>query len=439
MPVPKTPQVPERQLMSDIVFGHLHSAIVAGDLQPGEVVKESDIETWMGASRTPVREAMDRLAGLGLLDVRPQRSTRVAPIDAPQIRRMFSVLGQVVLSHLSLVVPHLSGAQQRALTKSVKRTRAGADVMASSGLIDTAIAVVGNPRLRQLWNELSPHIQRAWNLSPDMVPGLEGLDTRALAAAVDTADGEALGELLRGWINSIDPLAPSSMEDVLGERGGAGVGDRKLLRDHAYQTIFEAIQSGVLLPGEILRDEALMTWLGMSKTPIRNALSRLHEVGLVEMEPGRSTRVAHLTPERRNRALMVSAALNEYAVRRFALSAGDEAKAALRVSLKHIEAIQDTDAQGTLATRVSAFIQIVTSACENEVLDIQVDKVAHELARNLQPELMTADQDSIVHGMQILHQALQEGDKAVSVAALQAIYGPTMSDFLSSYRLPEVA
>ena len=51
---------------------------------------------------------------------------------------------------------------------------------------------------------------------------------------------------------------------------------------------------GVLEPGERLRDPDLAEWLGISRTPIRHALERLAEQGLVEMEQNRYTRVAPL-------------------------------------------------------------------------------------------------------------------------------------------------
>jgi len=71
--------------------------------------------------------------------------------------------------------------------------------------------------------------------------------------------------------------------------------DRHLLRDTAYEKLCEAIVHGTLTPGEPLHDDALCDWLGLSRTPVREALNRLREERLVEMEPQRYTRVAALT------------------------------------------------------------------------------------------------------------------------------------------------
>jgi DNA-binding GntR family transcriptional regulator len=66
---------------------------------------------------------------------------------------------------------------------------------------------------------------------------------------------------------------------------------RHLLRDTAYDTLCEAIVTGTLAPGETLHDNELCSWLGLSRTPVRGALVRLEEDGLVETEPQRFTRV----------------------------------------------------------------------------------------------------------------------------------------------------
>ena len=71
--------------------------------------------------------------------------------------------------------------------------------------------------------------------------------------------------------------------------------DRHLLRDTAYDKLCEAIVDGTLSPGEALHDGALCRWLGLSRTPVREALSRLRDERLIEMEPQRFTRVAPVT------------------------------------------------------------------------------------------------------------------------------------------------
>ena len=89
---------------------------------------------------------------------------------------------------------------------------------------------------------------------------------------------------------------------------------RALLRDEVFARLREAIVDGTFAPGEQLRDLELADWLGVSRTPVREALLRLGEVGLVEASPGRSTTVATLDLRAVRDARDVVAAMHRLAV-----------------------------------------------------------------------------------------------------------------------------
>lgn len=71
---------------------------------------------------------------------------------------------------------------------------------------------------------------------------------------------------------------------------------RRLLRDVVFEKMVDAILDGTLVPGERLNDDELVRWLAVSRTPIREAIARLHAWGLVEMEANRYTRVSAIDP-----------------------------------------------------------------------------------------------------------------------------------------------
>ncbi|MFF1539868.1 GntR family transcriptional regulator [Microbacterium sp. NPDC058269] len=77
------------------------------------------------------------------------------------------------------------------------------------------------------------------------------------------------------------------------------------MSDDVYRRLRDAIVDGELRPGERLRDSELAEDLGTSKTPVRHALARLAEQGLVEMQRNRSTRVAPLDLDRIRDAMAV--------------------------------------------------------------------------------------------------------------------------------------
>ena len=93
------------------------------------------------------------------------------------------------------------------------------------------------------------------------------------------------------------------------------IGARRTLRDDVFDRILEAILEGDFVPGERLHDDELREWLGVSRTPIRDAIGRLVELQLVEMEPNRYTRVAHINYKRLAKAVHVVEVLAMLAVR----------------------------------------------------------------------------------------------------------------------------
>jgi DNA-binding GntR family transcriptional regulator len=71
------------------------------------------------------------------------------------------------------------------------------------------------------------------------------------------------------------------------------------LVDEAYIALGEAIVDGRLQPGDRLRDVELAELMGISRTPVREALQKLERIGLVEVAANRYTRVAPLSDRQR--------------------------------------------------------------------------------------------------------------------------------------------
>lgn len=70
---------------------------------------------------------------------------------------------------------------------------------------------------------------------------------------------------------------------------------RPILRESVYERLRDWIIEGVLQPGEALRDQSLALALGVSRTPVREALRRLEDEGLVQTAKNRWTRVKPIT------------------------------------------------------------------------------------------------------------------------------------------------
>lgn len=67
--------------LREAVAEGLRTSIVAGDLEPGALLKETELAMWLGVSATPVREALAELAAEGLVEIETHRLKRVTPLD----------------------------------------------------------------------------------------------------------------------------------------------------------------------------------------------------------------------------------------------------------------------------------------------------------------------------------------------------------------------
>lgn len=86
------------------------------------------------------------------------------------------------------------------------------------------------------------------------------------------------------------------------------------LSDFAFRHISAGILNGEFEPGERIRDTDLARELGISRSPVREALLRLQRAGLVRIEPSRYTRVAELDRRSARRAVSYASTLLSIAV-----------------------------------------------------------------------------------------------------------------------------
>ncbi len=74
------------------VYDGLREKILRLDMAPGTDIEEAALEQEFGVSRTPVREALIRLASEGLITLLPNRSARVTAIDISELPQLFEAL-----------------------------------------------------------------------------------------------------------------------------------------------------------------------------------------------------------------------------------------------------------------------------------------------------------------------------------------------------------
>ena len=108
--------------------------------------------------------------------------------------------------------------------------------------------------------------------------------------------------------------------------------------EHAYRSIRAQIVTGELAEGERLTEKRLSRDLGLSRTPVREAISRLILEGFVERHSGYDTRVARFPEDEIEQIFQLRRLLECYSARRAAKYATAEDIAALREILETMRA-----------------------------------------------------------------------------------------------------
>ncbi|MGN6168393.1 MAG: GntR family transcriptional regulator [Solirubrobacteraceae bacterium] len=154
--------------------------------------------------------------------------------------------------------------------------------------------------------------------------------------------------------------------------GPASVGDA------AYGQILQALQEGRLQPGERLHDGEFAAQLGVSRTPVREALLRLGELGVVEFAPARYTRVAVIDETQTHHA--IAAWVTVYAaIAALAAASGVPASTLNAMTDAHarFEAASEPYDIQALAAANAEFYDQPTKHCDNPMLVRCANSVVH--------------------------------------------------------------
>ena len=156
---------------------------------------------------------------------------------------------------------------------------------------------------------------------------------------------------------------------------------RQTLREQVYGTLLEAIVSGALAPDARLRDGDLAAELHVSRTPVREALQRLEEEGLVYTVPGSQTRVTPLRESDAREAVPVVAALHALAARQAVpLLTGDDLANLRAVNVTFAEALEQGNTPGALAAD-DAFHGIFLARVANGELERTLQRLLPRVRR----------------------------------------------------------
>jgi len=204
--LPLPPLEPGGTILGDEVYAVLGAAIRDGVLAPGQRLRDVQVAEALGVSRTPVREALQRLERIGLVEVSASRYTRVADYDQELLREAHEYLVYSVGVGLRMALARCSDAELTAmLAWADEMVAASADddhpalTQASAGLYEVVSKASGNRVYLRVMREAGLFFQRSVE---SWTPHLLDVDERtasfrALRDAIAAKDGVAAERIVR--------------------------------------------------------------------------------------------------------------------------------------------------------------------------------------------------------------------------------------------------
>ncbi|RKR75725.1 GntR family transcriptional regulator [Frondihabitans australicus] len=205
VPVPNPETQEPRRLLRDVVYEKMFEAIIDGTLELGERLNDDELVRWLGVSRTPVREAIARLAEYGLVDIEANRYTRVVAPSYAEFLDTVHTGYELWSMFVRTGVPALNEAD-RAFVADVFDKRAAVmdkegreDIFALSEANNRLLAASGSPIMTRVWAITGPIVALLFQRTGavGIFPWKEGASfSRDLRDAIKKGDGEKAGDLV---------------------------------------------------------------------------------------------------------------------------------------------------------------------------------------------------------------------------------------------------
>ncbi len=157
--------------------------------------------------------------------------------------------------------------------------------------------------------------------------------------------------------------------------------DYKPLREIVFESIREAILDGRLKPGERVMEIQLAEKLGVSRTPVREAIRKLELEGLLIMEPRKGAYVADVSLKDVIDVLEIRASLEGLAASLAATRASEEEIEILKEkSAQFKECIEKNDVQGMIS-KDTEFHEVILHAAKNKKLTTIIESLREQVQR----------------------------------------------------------
>ncbi len=188
-----------------------------------------------------------------------------------------------------------------------------------------------------------------------------------------------------------------------------------------FDEILAAVHEGRLLPGQRISDSALAEQLGVSRTPVREALQRLREIGIIEASASRFTRVAMVSPQQTADAMVVWVALYSALANEVLPIVPPEMVAAMRADHESfLDQLKSFEPQKIATANANFFNHLVTLS-RNPALQRGISSVVHVIRLGSLHLPRYINFRALSESQALLIAAARDRDKAAGQGALRML------------------
>lgn len=203
------------------VYDALRARIVDNRLPPGAIVSEAEIARLCAVSRTPLRSAIQSLAAEGLVSVRPQAGTVVAPLDEARLKEAVFVRTAIECAVVRRLAEQRVGLSE--LTPMLEQQRIAAErddymtFFRHDESFHAALSrLAGVPNAWGVIQSMKAHVDRQRLKLMSSIRGRSAAafaEHQAFLAAIEAGDPDAAETCMRAHIHSVLETEPAKGHD----------------------------------------------------------------------------------------------------------------------------------------------------------------------------------------------------------------------------------
>lgn len=208
------------------------------------------------------------------------------------------------------------------------------------------------------------------------------------------------------------------------------------LRDVVFQTLRQAILTGEIKPGERLMEIHLAQKLGVSRTPVREAVHKLEQEGLVVIIPRRGAEVAEITEKSMNDVLEVRRSLDALCTELACERITPEELEQLRLACLDFEEAVRTKDLRQIAKKDVALHDIIVKATGNQRLISLINNLSEQMYRYRFEYIKDSSRhEKLIEEHRVLYESILHKDKKTASMAAMVHIDNQMNAIIRQIRL----